>query len=154
MSMKKTFIFYAIFLSAVLIFGICRGMRLANDKSRLKDGVFFAGLKQGNLLDGTQWRMLDTMSLSDAERMDIKSSILRLLWESSYMSGNPISQPKGTFLESIRYINNYYQKEEARILPVFFVFKMSVMQAEGSTPPEIEAYKSLVIANLKRSRLL
>ena len=113
-----------------------------------------ASQKQTMLVDGNSWNSIDAMPISVVDKIQIKSSLLKIALEASIINGNPIINPTAPLQEYVAYVDKFYKEPQNIGIPVFFALKIADMATSGAPEMALRGYQQAVLQKLQQAGLL
>jgi hypothetical protein len=91
-----------------------------------------AGYKRPKYLEGSEWRKIDALPLSQREKEEIKASLIRLVLESYRFIDQPLTLKRASLLEYVHLVDDFYAPDENSHFPLHVALRLIARYDDGA----------------------
>lgn len=102
-------------------------------------------------IDGKSWREIATYDMSETDKVITKSTLIRLIIETSIINNTPVINPGRQLPEYIKAIDSIYENPADQNIPLYFALRIADMRLSGAPENAIKNYTLLVQQKLYKA---
>ena len=110
--------------------------------------------KKTRFVDGNNWNRINAVNISEADKMELKETLLKSSLEVSIINNKPFLTPQGSIRDYAKNLDLFYSFDKNINIPLNFALRAADMMKKKMPPKAIAYYVKTISERLARANAI